>query len=439
MLRENIWTDFSFRKKHEKNALLPKSHEDVCDVSNESVRSQEVYKTAMSDTNSTINESTPRAKEGIFRRFTKGLRDILDDSLATPRDFYTASFLVEFISLILICFGWSAFRRHEQYAVSTASLLQENNIPSGLLLYMLMQFLLIVIDRALYLTRSMRGKLLFHCFVTILVHFLVFYWIPLTTLRPFRENTIIMMLYLLKVVYLFLSAAQIQATFPLSVQRNTLTKRATPLGFGIYQIYRVIPFLHELRMLLDWSCTATTLKLNDWYRVEDINGQLFVNQYTIRSHEKSTRRRGEKQPRTQKLLMGAMLIVILIFILWFPLLIMSLINDRAVSNTPNRVEISLRINSYQPIFVMDVLSNNVATNQKDLQQIFDQVAFASSFRSSDVQRVLLSPQSKSVWNISPSSRASLAWTLEKASTVVITFTARFTRSAQSGIVAGIHK
>ncbi|EGD80710.1 hypothetical protein PTSG_01300 [Salpingoeca rosetta] len=372
----------------------------------------------------------------LLHRFTKGLRDILDDSLAAPRDYYIPSFLVEFLSFIVICFGWSGFRRREQFAVSTSSIIQDNNIPSGLLLYMLMQFLFIIVDRALYLTRNVRGKLIFHCLVALLVHFLVFYWIPSTTRRSFRENSVIIVLYILKVVYLFLSAAQIRATFPLSVQRNSLTRHSTLFGFVVFQVYRAIPFMHELRMLLDWSCTATTLHLNDWYRVEDINGQLFSNQYTIKSEKKDGRRWGEKQPLMQKLATGVSLVAVLVIVLWFPLLIMSLINNRAEPNVPNRVEISLSVNSFEPIFVMDTvptLPSIAAEDYAELESV-DPSGFVNSFRQSDVQRVLLSPQSKSVWTISPSSRARLLTTLRDNTTdVVLEFTVRFTRDVRDGV------
>ena len=29
-----------------------------------------------------------------------------------------------------------------------------------------------------------------------------------------------------------------------------------------------LPFLYELRQLLDWSCTPTTLQLMDWMKLE---------------------------------------------------------------------------------------------------------------------------------------------------------------------------
>jgi len=48
------------------------------------------------------------------------------------------------------------------------------------------------------------------------------------------------------------------------------------VGFIGYSIFAAVPFLYELRALLDWSCTATTLSLFDWLKLEDIHTSLFM-------------------------------------------------------------------------------------------------------------------------------------------------------------------
>ena len=34
------------------------------------------------------------------------------------------------------------------------------------------------------------------------------------------------------------------------------------------QIFAAVPFVYELREILDWSATATTLRLYDWLKLE---------------------------------------------------------------------------------------------------------------------------------------------------------------------------
>eukprot|EP00055_Hartaetosiga_balthica_P016872 m.108793 g.108793 ORF g.108793 m.108793 type:complete len:2698 (-) comp9196_c0_seq2:842-8935(-) len=379
--------------------------------------------------------STHSVKRGLFSGLLEFYRDVLRGTLATPRDYYIASFLCEFVSFIVICFGWSGFRKRETYTVSTAALFQQNNIPSGLLLYLLFQFILIIVDRALYLTRSIRAKLFFHFFVTILVHFLVFFWIPYSTLRSFSENSVVIVLYLLKVLYLFLSAAQIQATYPLSVQRNIVVENPSFLGYLLFLVYRAIPFLYELRMLLDWSCVPTTLHLQDWYRIEDISGQLFMNLYTLKTIAQQNRKHGQKQPLMRKLTTGALLVILLVFILWLPLLLISLVNDRAIANTPSSVELSVRINTYEPMFVMDSQTNFSSISTTDYQEFLaaDTSGFANDFRQTDIQRTLLSPQSKSFWTISPSSRSRMQDVLSSDQPATVGAQIQFTRQARDGV------
>ena len=58
--------------------------------------------------------------------------------------------------------------------------------------------------------------------------------------------------------------------------------------------------MYELRALLDWSCTATTLSLFDWFKLEDINASLFYVAVTRDGRER--RALGERQPRYLKFL-----------------------------------------------------------------------------------------------------------------------------------------
>ena len=43
------------------------------------------------------------------------------------------------------------------------------------------------------------------------------------------------------------------------------------LGF---QTFCSVPFLYELRQILDWSCTPTTLNLFDWLKLEVRTGHI---------------------------------------------------------------------------------------------------------------------------------------------------------------------
>lgn len=66
-------------------------------------------------------------------------------------------------------------------------------------------------------------------------------------------------------------------------------------GTMAFHVFQAIPFLYELRELLDWSCTATSLTLFDWLKLEDISISLFF--VTVSRQNRQRHRLGERQPR----------------------------------------------------------------------------------------------------------------------------------------------
>ena len=43
-------------------------------------------------------------------------------------------------------------------------------------------------------------------------------------------------------------------------------------------VLQAVPFLYELRALLDWTCSATPLNWYQWLKLEDIRASLFIEQ-----------------------------------------------------------------------------------------------------------------------------------------------------------------
>lgn len=48
----------------------------------------------------------------------------------------------------------------------------------------------------------------------------------------------------------------------------------TIFRFG-YKLYRFIPYFLEIRYLLDWICSDSSLELVDWFKMEDVTQSLF--------------------------------------------------------------------------------------------------------------------------------------------------------------------
>ena len=69
-------------------------------------------------------------------------------------------------------------------------------------------------------------------------------------------------------------------------------------GYLGLQIFCGLPFIYELRAVLDWSCTPTTLKLFDWLKLEDISTSLYF--VTCDRYGREGRQLGQRQPRYMK-------------------------------------------------------------------------------------------------------------------------------------------
>jgi hypothetical protein len=127
-----------------------------------------------------------------------------------PRtDLYVATFGVQFLTLISIAFGWSAFESQGPEAETTGGI-SENSIPVVLLVTLLLQFVVMILDRIFYLRRAMMAKLAMHCFLIGALHVYMFFSLPLAINRSFPSNSVMVYLYLLYILYWSLSAAQVR-------------------------------------------------------------------------------------------------------------------------------------------------------------------------------------------------------------------------------------
>jgi len=93
-----------------------------------------------------------------------------------------------------------------------------------------------------------------------------------------------------------------------------------------------------MRTILDWAFTPTTLRMDQWFRVEDIATQLFKNKCD-RAWERmdlgpnGNRTRGSTQVWWMKVLQGYLMFIILALLLWAPLFVFSNGNPAVSPNT----------------------------------------------------------------------------------------------------------
>jgi len=187
---------------------------------------------------------------------------------------------------------------------------------------LMFMFLSLVLDRVLYLTRWNEGKSYLQVLEVGSYHFMLLWVYQMQS-----GNDTIQILYLFKALYFGLSACQIRDKYPMYTQGEYLTRtedgqEPSVLQYYLYNLYRGCPFLFELRVLLDWACCRTSLDFYQWFKLEDIFGQLFITKCTISQRHKA-HELGGAQTIATKMLVGVGTFVALCVLLWLPLILFS--------------------------------------------------------------------------------------------------------------------
>lgn len=63
----------------------------------------------------------------------------------------------------------------------------------------------------------------------------------------------------------------------------------------LFSIYRGIPFVYEMRTVLDWAITPTTLSVYEWLKFEDIYAELYAVKCKINGDHATVRNVGDPQ------------------------------------------------------------------------------------------------------------------------------------------------
>ncbi|KAA0718548.1 Piezo-type mechanosensitive ion channel component 2 [Triplophysa tibetana] len=329
-------------------------------------------------------------------------------------DVYVIMFLADTVDFIIIVFGFSAFGKHQGGDITSS--LSEDQVPGPFLVMVLIQFGTMIVDRALYLRKTVMGKVVFQVLLVFGIHFWMFFILPSITERRFSQNRIAQLWYFVKCFYFGLSAYQIRCGYPTRILGNFLTKSYNYANLFLFQGFRLIPFLTELRAVMDWVWTDTTLSLSSWICVEDIYAYIFILKCWRESEKRNPQPRGEKKKKVVKYGMGGMIVMLLICIVWFPLLFMSLVKSVAgVVNTPLDVSVTLTLGGLQPIFTMsaqqahlkNITSADFRRFLRDYGNDADAMQFLETYIYEDLTVADIEGSSNSLWTISPPSRKNL--------------------------------
>ncbi|XP_045149555.1 LOW QUALITY PROTEIN: piezo-type mechanosensitive ion channel component 1, partial [Echinops telfairi] len=353
--------------------------------------------------------------QSVFQPLRRFFHDILHTKYRAATDVYVLMFLADVVDFIIIIFGFWAFGKHSA-ATDITSSLSDDQVPEAFLVMLLIQFSTMVVDRALYLRKTVLGKLAFQVVLVLAIHLWMFFILPAVTERMFSQNAVAQLWYFVKCVYFALSAYQIRCGYPTRILGNFLTKKYNHLNLFLFQGFRLVPFLVELRAVMDWVWTDTTLSLSNWMCVEDIYANIFIIKCSRETEKKYPQPKGQKKKKIVKYGMGGLIILFLIAIIWFPLLFMSLVRSVVgVVNQPIDVTVTLKLGGYEPLFTMSAQQPSItpftAQAYEELSRQFDPnplaMQFISQYSPEDIVTAQIEGSSGALWRISPPSRTQM--------------------------------
>ncbi|XP_052758554.1 piezo-type mechanosensitive ion channel component [Galleria mellonella] len=323
-------------------------------------------------------------------------------------DIYAYMFLCDFFNFLVVIFGFAAFGTHQGDG-GVQAYLEENKVPIPFLVMLILQFALIIIDRALYLRKFMLGKILFQYALIIGVHVWMFFVLPFITERTFNALLPPPMWYMMKCIYLLLSAYQIRCGYPRRIIGNFLCKSYHFLNMIFFRGFMAVPFVFELRTLMDWIWTDTSMTLMDWLKMEDIFASVFLLKCSRYVEDEYPQPRGVKKSSTSKYLLGGGVLAFVIAIIWFPLVFFAFGNSVGEPNPPTDVTVKIRIGPFLPVYQMSAQSHNIDLyTEQDYTQLSNLYArdrtaqtFLSNYMYNDVAVITINPNSTMKWEISP--------------------------------------
>lgn len=305
-------------------------NKDVSDTEDEMIASLSAESEFELSIDSTGSSSVADSETAVHQ---PSLWDIWKPTIAMPwRDYYVPMFAADFVCFMLQFYYWGDFmlgpngNKNERIFFA---MIEENLVPRSLVTMILANTFLLILDRALYVSKNYTGKLLLQICSLVGTHMYVFYYLPTLWARSSGEELYslfgVRMWYLFRWIYWVSSALQLRYSYPPLRTDVFLNSTYNMFTYNLRVMYKNIPFLHVLRITVDWSASKSSLGLWPWLKLADITDRLYGVQCG-RSFQRSYYGRhvfGERLNQINKFGQGAVALIVFVLFLWSPFLVLS--------------------------------------------------------------------------------------------------------------------
>ncbi|XP_022992489.1 piezo-type mechanosensitive ion channel homolog [Cucurbita maxima] len=312
----------------------------------------------------------------------------------------------------------------------------EDQFPKEFVFILMIIFFLIVLDRCIYLCSFAIGKVIFYLFNLVLFTYVVteYAW----QMEPSNQHAgelALRAIFLAKAVSLALQAIQIRYGLPhkSTLYRQFLTSEVSRINYLGYRLYRALPFLYELRCVLDWSCTTTSLTMYDWLKLEDINASLYLVKCDAVLN-RSQHKQGDKQTVMTKCCNGICLFFILICVIWAPMLMYSSGNPTNVANPIKDAscQVDIKTSSGRLTLYQTTLCEKIKWEKLNANMVLDPGGYLSPYNRDDIQLICCQADASVLWLVPGVVQSRFIHSLDWNQDISIAFTWLLTRDRPKG-------
>jgi hypothetical protein len=382
---------------------------------------------------------------------------------------------LSFASLLLILFYSICFfgKMTGKFNESITDLLDRQQFSKGLIWTVIILISILVIDRIIYKWRSVKidflkemfkneiasvalheglesaisqnqintsnkavmFKLILHYLLMLLIHVLVFIIIPQNTKVCFINNPALIVFYILCVIYFYISALQIKHGYPLITKGQVQANKTKLYHKILFKLYKVIPFLHELRVILDWTITKTSLDMVQWFKMEDAYSTL--NEVKFEMWNRKMKKLGQERTVLEKYI-GLAVFTLLMLIVILPMILFSGFNPNLVENNIQAGRFSINLEIKDPetkatVFLLNLFENSSLKinqlKQNDQYQYFKNFLITNidDLEQRMVQKIRVVNFSQKDWTLSPPTINALLKLLDRKADAFLYFDWEFKR------------